>query len=278
MITPKTAVIAVAGFGTRMLPVTKAISKEMLPVGNRPVVDYVVENAVKAGVERIIFITREDDQQLRAFYSKPKKELVESLRKSNKTEELEKLEHLHTQVEYVYVNQPHDGTYGTGVLPVVAEKALGDEDYFWLLAGDNAAYRPDGLELKDMLDEINHHGLESGIAGFEVVRHEVSRYGVMDIQEKEGATTLSGFVEKPTVAEAPSNLINISNYLFHKDIVGICKDLKPQQDNGELYITDAFEEYCKKHPMLVWPIVGDFIDVGSVEKFIAAQRIVSPPL
>lgn len=272
MIKPVTAVIAVAGFGTRMLPVTKAISKEMLPVGSRPIVDYVVENAVNAGVQRIIFITREDDEQLRKFYSKPDKELVKNLRSAKKNDILKELEHLHTQVTYEFINQPHDGRYGTGVLPIVVEQALAGEDHFWLLAGDNAAYRRDGLELKDMLDEINHCGYESGIAGFEVPRHEVSRYGVMDIEEQSGVKVLKGFAEKPAVEDAPSNIINISNYLFHSDLIDLCKELKPQKSNGELYITDAFEDYTKKHPMLVWSIVGDFIDVGSVEKFIAAQH------
>jgi len=272
VIRPRVAVIAAAGFGGRMMPVTKSISKEMLPVGNRPIVDYAVENAVKAGVEKIIFITREDDDQLRSFYSKPKQALVDGLASIGKTNIIPDIEYLHTLAEFVFVDQPHDGRYGTGLLPVIAQQALESEELFWLLAGDNAAFRPDGRELELLLQTLNEHDMHSAIACTEVPLQNVGRYGVIEYQDSNDHKIFNRIVEKPAPDQAPSNLINISSYLFHADIIDICKTI--EITDNEYLLTDAFEEYSKRHPMLTWPITGSFIDVGNPKAFAEANQLV----
>lgn len=268
----KKAFIPLAGYGTRFFPITKAINKEMLPVLNRPLVDYVVEDCLGAGITDIFFITLKNDVQLKTYYSEHK-ELESYLLDRGAQEKYEQIVSIHKRANFHFIEQPQDGRYGTAIPLLLAKDHIASGEYFLILMGDDFIYNSDGSsELQRLIESTTSSGFDSGLCVTEVPREEVSKYGVASINSD---GSLTHFVEKPAAGSAPSNLINISKYLFHSDAIADMEaSMTPHEDSGEYYITDVFERYSKRHPMYVHSIKGKYLDGGNPAGLLKANIIV----
>lgn len=269
------AIIPVGGFGTRRLPITKAIEKCMLPIGNRPIVDYVVEDCIKAGITEIIFVVGEQHDQIKAFYGQ-NEPLEDHLRTKGKIAELEAINQLASKATFHFVVQDRSHPYGTAVPVALAADLIAPNEQVLVLMGDDFIYNADGSsEVKRLLDAAETADVTGAMLAVEVPHDEVSKYGVLSLDDQ---SNLRQIVEKPAVNDAPSNLINISKYLFDDKLLAHTKDLlqQPLGASGEYYVTDALSGYIASgNRLLVLPAAGEYLDGGTLDGWLYAnQRVV----
>lgn len=262
------AIIPVAGWGTRRLPITKAIEKCMLPIGNRPLVDYVVQDCLVAGINEIYFVVGEDSDQLENYYRSNIK-LNDYLR-SNQKDDLLPLVAPLSGVKLHFVVQPSYGKYGTAIPVALAAEQIPPGESVVVLMGDDFVFNADGTSETARL--IEAAGDNSAMLGVEVANEQLPRYGVI---EKDQNNNFVRIVEKPTPEEAPSNLINVSKYVLDsaalEQIIAYAKTDK----TGEYYITDPINDYVSKGGSLtVVPAAGEYLDGGSVEGWLHANNVV----
>jgi UTP--glucose-1-phosphate uridylyltransferase len=271
----KKAIIPVAGYGTRRLPITKAIEKCMLPVGNRPIVDYVVEDCLKAGITDIIFVVSEQFEQLQNYYGN--NELLEEyLKGKGKTTQLQEVRELARKAKFHYVVQDQHQPYGTAVPVSLCSHLIEKDENVLVLMGDDFIYRADGKsEVAGLIEQIKASEAEVGLLAVNVPREEVFKYGVIETEEKNGFSYFKRVIEQPKVEAAPTTLINISKYLFNFDLMQCAKQvmLRDPAANGEYQITEALNLYIESgKKMLVVPAKGEFMDGGTVEGWLAANN------
>lgn len=265
------AIIAVAGYGTRRMPITKTIEKCMLPIGNRPVVDYLVEDCINNGITDIIFVVGEQHEQIKNYYSGRNEQLEQYLQAKGKTKELKLLQQLNHGANYRYVVQDRNQPYGTAVPVALCADLVQPDEHVLFLAGDDFIYNPNGVSaITQLLSAVKKSGASSALLGAEIAREDVSKYGVIQMQD--GAFVR--IVEKPTVADAPSNLINISKYVFDKNVVDHAVTvLKRPAENGECQITDALNLYVSEgKKALVIPAQGEYFDGGNPDGWLYANN------
>lgn len=252
------AIIAVAGLGTRFLPATKAIPKEMLPVVDKPVVQYIVEEAVEAGIEEIIFVTSLGKQALEDHFDY-NFELVYKLKKKGKLELLNKVKRISKLASFAYVRQPLQ--LGDGHAILMAEHLVSNEPVA-VLFGDDLTYSPKKSALKQMLETYEHYG-DPVIATYTVPRAETKKYGIVDgTKVGKNVIEISRFVEKPDPAKAPSCEAAIGKYIVTPALMKELKRTKAGKD-GEIRLAGALETYVKKYPVYAQSIIGDRYDCGS---------------
>jgi UTP--glucose-1-phosphate uridylyltransferase len=250
------AIIANAGFGTRFLPITKTIQKEMLPVIDRPVVDYVVDDLIGAGITEIIFVISEHNKQLLHYYRENSR-LEEYLKKMGKEQLYEKIKNLHQKAQFHFVKQTDEDQYGTSVPVKLAQNHLNDEDAFAVLMGDDILYNADGSsEMARMIAFLEQTGASNLATFVEQPQERLHMYGVADIIEKNGTQYLKALVEKPEPGTAPSNLANISKYILTPEIFEAIDKQLPNPKSGELYITDAVTTLAQKQDVLLYTPQG----------------------
>lgn len=269
------AIIPVAGWGTRRLPITKIIEKSMLPVGNRPLVDYSVQELVKAGVTDIyMVISNVEPCQVKAFYQ-DNLALNQYLADRGKADRLELAKTLPDNVKIHYLPQDPSGKYGTAVpVAMVAEEYNLDEPVL-VFMGDDFIWNPRGKSAADSLLEAVKNDQESAMIGVEVPRDQVDKYGILSI--KDGM--LTSVIEKPTVEDAPSNLINVSKYVVSpgllREIVNYVKTHNFGPKDQEYVITDPIDSYIKNGgTMRVITADGQYLDGGSVEGWVHANNVI----
>lgn len=269
------AIIPVAGWGTRRLPITKIIEKSMLPVGNRPLVDYSVQELIKAGITDIyMVISNVEPCQVQEFY-KDNLALNDYLIKRGKEDRLALAKTLPDHVKIHYTTQDPAGRYGTAVpIALVVEEYKIDEPVL-VFMGDDFVWNPDGESAATSLVNSLQNENESAILGVEIPQDKVEKYGVLDV--KDGR--LVGVVEKPKVKEAPSNMINVSKYIMSKDLLKKIVDYVKSHDFGpldqEYLVTDPIDEYIKTGGIMrVAPTTGEYLDGGSVEGWVHANNVV----
>jgi UTP--glucose-1-phosphate uridylyltransferase len=263
------AIIPVAGWGTRRLPITKTIEKCMLPVGNRPIVDYVVQDCLSAGITDIIFVVSEQSQQLRDYY-RSNIDLNDYLKRTGKADMLEMIRPIDAHIHFVV--QPSYGKYGSAIPVALAAEYIGVDESVVVLMGDDFIYNVDGSSETARLIEATPSG-QSGMLGVEVPLSDVSRYGVI---ETNAAHEFVSIVEKPAPADAPSNLINVSKYVLNPTMLKqICDYAATDRVAGEYYITDPINTAVTAgETMKVVPATGIYLDGGNVESWLAANQIV----
>lgn len=269
---PTKAIIAVAGYGTRRLPITKTIEKCMLPIGNRPVVDYLVEDCVQNGITDIIFVVGEQHEQIKNYYSGRNEQLESYLETKGKTKELESLRALDRGANFRYVVQDRDQPYGTAVPVVLCADLVEEGEQVLFLAGDDFVYNPDGPSaITQLLSGVAGTGATSALLGAEIAHEDVQKYGVIEF---DGEGAFVRIVEKPDVDDAPSNLINISKYLFDKGVVNHAVTVLGQPaENGECQITDALNLYVSEgKKAIVVRAQGEFFDGGNHEGWLYANN------
>lgn len=272
------AIILTAGFGTRRLPITKAIEKCMLPIGNQPLVDYVVEDCIKAGITDIIFVVGDQSSQIRTYYGH--NELLERyLQNKGKTQLLQQVTEVATQATFHFVVQDSSMPYGTAVPVALCKEFIKPHEQVVVIGGDDFIYNADGSsEVARLLQSVESAGATAGLLAAHVPKAEVSRYGVIDMDETSEQPVFKRIVEQPKVEEAPSNLINISKYVFdHKLMMAVDDVLQnPPAANGEYQIIEALNLYVQNgSSLVVVPAKGEYLDGGTVEGWLNANQRVS---
>ena len=270
------AIIPVAGWGTRRLPITKIIEKSMLPVGNRPLVDYSVQELIKAGITDIyMVISNVEPCQVQEFY-RDNHALNDYLVERGKADRLALAKTLPDHVKIHYTTQDPAGRYGTAVpIALVVEEYNIDEPVL-VFMGDDFVWNPDGESAAESLIHSLQNADESAILGVEIPKEKVDKYGVLSIKDGK----LTGVVEKPSVEEAPSNMINVSKYIMSKDLLRRIVNYVKSHDFGpldqEYLVADPIDEYINEGGVMrVAPTTGEYLDGGSVEGWVHANNVVT---
>lgn len=271
------AVITTAGFGTRFLPISKTIQKEMLPILNRPLVDYVVADLVKAGIKEIIFVVSEHNQQIKHYYSENPR-LKNYLKEKGKDELYQQVDHLHQQAQFTFKVQPDEERYGTAVPVKICEDLLHDEEAFLVFMGDDFVYNGNGGSAAEAMIELyerskqENGGHIGGVATFiERPTEELHKYGIAEVEQHGEFTYLKRLVEKPAPGAAPSNLSNISKYILTPAVFDIIRQQKLNPQSGELYITDTLQTLAEQNGVMVHLPQGDYLDGGNVMSWLKAN-------
>ena len=275
---PTTAVIFAAGTGTRMLPITSVIQKEMLPILNRPVIDYIVSDLVTAGIKRVIFVIRPGQTSLKEFYlGNPG--FQQALERQHKTASLAMLDAVHHQAIFEFVEQSPDAGYGTAIPLLTAMPLLDPNESVIVCGGDDFVWRADGgSEFADFIETFQASGAEGALMSLELPTVQLSQYGVLSIGNRAGFDYLTDLIEKPAAGSAPTNLVNISKYILNGNIREYVKAVKPRADNLESYITDAILDGSKQHPMVVHTVSGEYLDTGNPVNWLRANQTVAASL
>jgi UTP--glucose-1-phosphate uridylyltransferase len=268
------AIIPIAGWGTRRLPITKVVEKSMLPVGNRPIVDYVVEDCIAAGIKDIYFVISEvEPSQVQAYYE-PNAKLERYLIERAKVDRLELIRNAPDDVNFHYVVQPDDGRYGTAVPVALATEVFAINEPVAVLMGDDFIYKAKGgSEVANMMAEMQNE-TDSVILGAPVAEKDISLYGVFKVSR---GGMLEEIVEKPEPAQAPSDLINISKYILSAKLLKmVCDHVKNNQigPDAEYLITDPITEYAQGNCMRVMRVTGEYLDGGTLDGWLHANNVV----
>lgn len=259
------AVIPAAGFGTRFLPATKTQPKEMLPILDKPVIQYVIEELALAGIRDVVMVIGKGKRAIEEHFDRSW-ELEGQLERKGRTELLEQMRSISSLVDLHFVWQQE--MLGLGHAVWCARHHVGDEP-FMVLLGDTIidAEVPAAKQLLDVYADHPH----SMVLLEEVPREFVSRYGVADGQEvSPGVFKLKGLVEKPAVEEAPSNLAIASRYILTPGIFDCLERIEPGV-GGELQLTDAMRMLMETEPMMGVRLKGRRCDIGNKVGFVEAN-------
>jgi len=261
------AVIMVAGWGTRMLPITKSIEKCMLPIGNRPVIDYIVQDVIKAGVKDIYFVVGEQSNQLQDYY-RSNIPLNDYLLRKGKTDMLKLVRPLHG-VRIHFLVQPSTGGYGTSIPASIASEFIEEGESALYLNGDQFFFRnSEGSNAADLIELVAARGLSSGLFGVPVPWDSID-----SSIEKDDEGNFIRIIEKPKPGEAPTNLNNAGFYLFDKTIFDLAKTLPANPKRGEFEITDAINAYIAAgNKIAVGEVAGEYMECGSVAGWLRANN------
>lgn len=254
----KKAVIPAAGFGTRFLPQTKAMPKEMLPIVDKPVIQYVVEELVASGIEDIVIVTGWHKRSIEDHFDYPF-ELIKMLELQKKDKLLEEVKRTAQLANFIYIRQK--GPYGNGTPVLCAKSVVGDEP-FVAIWGDEFIYAHPP-RAKQCIEVFEKYG-DPVISAVRVPKENVTRYGIVEANNVEkNIWQIKRMIEKPSVDEAPSNLAAHGCYVLTPDIFGVLETLPPGKD-GEVWLPDAIRELLKSRPVYACEIKeGKYYDTGN---------------
>jgi UTP--glucose-1-phosphate uridylyltransferase len=257
----------VAGYGTRFLPATKSMPKEMLPIVNKPLVQYGVEEAVKAGLDNVTFVTGRGKRAI-ADHFDISYELEHQIAGTNKEKYLDGIRYLIDNVNFSFTRQ--NNMLGLGHAILTGEPLIGDEAFGVVLADDLCFGEDDGV-MAQMVKLYNQFRCTI-VAIEEVPEDEVHKYGVIKGESMmAGLYRVTDMVEKPSKEEAPSNLAIIGRYILTPDIFDKIRNT-PAGRNGEVQITDAILQQAKEGCVLAYKFKGKRFDCGSVDGFVEATN------
>ncbi len=259
------AVIPVAGFGTRFLPATKAQPKEMLPLVDKPIIQYIVEEAVASGIEEIIFVTNQNKRAIEDHFDR-NFELEYRLRQSGKIDLLHQIAQIFKMAQFVYVRQPTPRGLGDAIMQ--AEKLTGDQPFAVFLADDVVDGRIPAM--KQLIQTYEkHRGTVVGVTN--IAKADVSRYGIIDGKKIDDTTyRIRKIIEKPTVAKAPSTLAATRGYVLTPNIYSYIRALKPDA-SGEIYLTGALQNLSHDEPVYACEYQGQYFDCGNKLEYLKAM-------
>jgi len=261
---PKTAIIPAAGLGTRLLPATKAIPKELLPVGNVPAIQFILEECVRAGIKRMVVVVSDDKDALVRYLTPDG--LLLTLRKDGPAPAHVRLEELLGSIEVVFVTQ--DQPRGLGHAVSRAEGAVTDGEIAVLLPDD--LFPQEGSGIAALLS-LERPGMKVGL--IEVDPDDVSRWGIVDGRVVDDALLVETLVEKPDPMEAPSRLAVTGRYILPREIFAVLRETKPGR-GGEIQLTDAIATLSEGGvPLWGVKIDGIRLDIGDRDGYLEAQRI-----
>lgn len=251
------AVIPAAGWGTRFLPVSKAVPKEALPIVDKPVIQYAVEEAAASGIEHVVLVTSQNKKAVEDYFDR-NVELEGILEGKGDTARLEQVRSLAGLVEVSAVRQQEQLGLGHAVL--TAKNLVGGEPFAVLLPDD--VFDAGTPVIRQLLDVFERHG--AGVVAVNPVADEdVSRYGIIEGERVEGgAYKLSRLVEKPPVSEAPSRLAIVGRYVFTPEIFDALERTQPGAI-GEIQLTDAMNAVAQEQGLYAIEYEGDYLDAGT---------------
>lgn len=255
------ALIPAAGFGTRFLPQTKAMPKEMLPIVDKPVIQYVVEEVVASGINDVIIVTGATKRAIEDHFDDPSEDLAQNLVNGKKAQLLEQIKQISDMANFIYVRQK--GPYGNGTPVLAGEAVIGDEP-FAVIWGDEFILA-DPPRLKQMMEVHEKYGgmVISGVRIEE--KQDLKRYGIADLEPVEGNVyKIKKIVEKPDPESAPSDIATHGAYILPPEIFAALKAIQPGQ-GGELWLTDGIN-YLKDEGIPLYAVViknGKYYDTGN---------------
>lgn len=253
-------IIPAAGFGTRFLPQTKAMPKEMLPIVDKPVIQYVVEEAVESGIEDVIIVTGYSKRAIEDHFDVPSPELVKNLDLGKKTHLLNQINKISNLANFIYIRQK--GPYGNATPIKSAQHIIGNEPFLVLWGDDFVWATPP--RAKQMIDAYYQYGATI-LCGLKTDKIEDTKhYGYVKGKDLgNGVWKVEEIIEKPGPHNAPSNLAIVSGYLLTPDIFSILNTQKPGK-GGEYYLPEAISLLAKDHPVYAIEIKnGKYYDTGN---------------
>ncbi|NCB20493.1 MAG: UTP--glucose-1-phosphate uridylyltransferase [Clostridia bacterium] len=263
----KKAILPVAGFGTRFLPVTKAQPKEMLPVVDKPVIQYIVEEAVAAGIEEIIFVTGRGKRAIEDHFDYSF-ELAKTLVEKNKLDLVKKVQAIEKLAKFSYVRQPIP--LGDGHAVMCASHLIRNDEPVLVMFGDTL-YDSKISPVKQVMDVYERYG-DTVIGLSEVERKDVSQFGVIDgLDLGDGIYEIKKFIEKPPVDEAPSNLVQVGINIITPEIISILQSMESGK-SGEIRLADAYDVMLGRGRVLYGKeLEGEWLDTGNKFNLIKAN-------
>ena len=261
------AVIPAAGLGTRFLPITKSVPKELLPILEKPMLQYVVEEAVEAGIDEVIIVTARGKESIAAYFQ-PRPELEERLAENGDSDLLEKIRHASNLVQASFVIQ--EQPLGLGHAVLTAREAVGDEPFVVILPDDIVAHTPgviaQMMQVAEQFDSGAADGKFAGIVAVEQMPWEViHNYGVVDAEpspEQPRTHKVRRLVEKPPREEAPSNLTIVGRYILPPEIFDCLERTQPGA-KGEIQLTDGIGLLLESRDVYAYEFLGSRYDGGS---------------
>ncbi|WP_340279083.1 UTP--glucose-1-phosphate uridylyltransferase GalU [Staphylococcus coagulans] len=258
----KKAIIPAAGLGTRFLPATKAMPKEMLPILDKPTIQYIVEEAVRAGIEDIIIVTGKHKRAIEDHFDH-QVELENNLAEKGKNALLEKVRHSTNLANMFYVRQKEQKGLGHAIW--TAKQFIGNEPFAVLLGDD--IVESDTPAIQQLIEEYDRTG-KSVIGVQEVPEQETHRYGIVDPKSKDNRLyEVTKFVEKPAPGTAPSNLAIMGRYVLTPDIFDYLENQETGA-GGEIQLTDAIERLNQSEQVFAYDFEGERFDVGEKIGFV----------
>lgn len=259
----KKAIVAVAGAGTRFLPATKTMPKEMLPIVDKPIIQLVVEELVAAGIQDIILVTKWDKKPLEDHFDH-NWALANELREAGKLEQLEEITRISDMANFVYIRQK--GPYGNGT-PVLSAANLVYNEPFLYVWGDDLVRSKISFTKQMIADYQTHGHLMIGVQ--KVEREMVNRYGIVKLRSQ--STEIENIIEKPSIDEAPSQLADFGRMILNQDIVDILREIPLGKDN-ELWIVDAIRRYVERGGIFLAKEVddGEWLTTGDPLNYLKA--------
>lgn len=260
------AIIPAAGLGTRFLPATKAQPKEMLPIVDKPAIQYIVEEAIESGIEDIIIVTGRGKRAIEDHFDKSY-ELEETLRKKNQQELLEGVQQISNMANIHYIRQKE--ARGLGDAIHCASRFIGNEPFAVLLGDD--IVRSEKPCLLQLIEVYNRYST-SVVGVQEVKREDVHKYGIINprnISFDERIMSVGNLVEKPSIEDAPSSYAILGRYILQPNIFDILADLPPGT-GGEIQLTDGINLLNEKKEVLAYEFVGKRYDLGDKLGFVKA--------
>lgn len=269
----KTAVITAAGFGTRFMPIVKSIPKEMLPIVDKPILQYVVEECVDSGMEKIIIVVREGNNVIRDYFTteaESAKRLLESVGKSDRYQpvlDLLKIKGLE------FVNQREDLPYGNGTPILSAKHLIPENEPFAVLFADDLVLTQEKGALKQIIETFEENDDAIGIVGVQKTPlDELYRYGIVEPSEvyDETSGVLDMIIEKPERGDEPSDLAVFGRYVVSYDVFKYLKEDATGKDN-ELWLNDANDKLSREGKFLYKVVDGKWMTTGDPARFFEAQ-------
>lgn len=261
------AIISLAGFGTRFLPVTKAMPKEMLPIVDKPIVQYLVEEAVEAGITDIILVTRYGNRAIEDHFDS-NSELEHLLEQQGKKDKLEMIRQIPQLANFVYVRQKAHLPYGNATPLIVAKPLIDADEVFVYMYGDDLV-KAEVSCTKQLIDKYNEGGIAAINAVQEMPEEVLHRYGMVKLKEGGMKNQLDYFVEKPEKGKAPSNLASFGRYVLSYKIFDYL-DIKALGKDNELWMVDAVTKMAKDHVVIAQPIKGKWLTTGDPVNYLQA--------
>ena len=262
----KQAIIPLAGLGTRLLPLTSVMPKELLPINGKPNLEYIMEECIEAGVKEFIFIISKKKTSIKKYFFNDSfyKKIIKKKKDRRIAYEFKKIKKYRKMIKFVYQNKPK----GTGDAVLRCKKYIKDKYFLMLL--------PDDLIIKKNCSRemINLHKKTKGsiIATKRVDKKTVSRWGILSLKEKKkNYFKIKDVIEKPSIKQAPSNYAIIGRYILPVKIFFEIKNLKPAK-GGEIHITDAIKNLIKKGDKFFGNIfMGKYLDCGTIDGYIQSS-------
>lgn len=263
----KKAIIPVAGFGTRLLPATKSIPKAMLPVVDKPVIHYLVEEAIFSGIEEIAIVIGTDQKEINDYFERSV-ELEKHLIKIGRLDLLEAIEKISGMAKISYVKQDYPRGLGHAIL--CAKDFIGQDEVFAVLLGDDIIYSLKNPCLLQMINAYNE--CKGNIIGAMYIADElISLHGIIKgTKLSDGLIKVEDLVEKPDLKEAPSNLAVMGRYIIHSEVFDILEKTEPGK-GGEIQLTDALKTLCKVQEFFAYTFEGVRYDVGNTLGYMIAN-------